>query len=161
MTKAKEYAERYLDSFKSGSQVEALRDILSDLAGEVKEIATQRHVRTNESLVTILKEQENKWKAIVRIVNNDPTAAKDQLKLSGFRSIIRHTCEDTYDLWLTYERNLAQKQKLSVTHRAEATQAGGFKHIKEEMRKAKKTKYKERNDKRKRSSTRIDRKKAG
>lgn len=62
--KAKEYLEEYLKDTRPEN--ERLADVVIKFAQEIKTIGDARHARSEDSFVSIVKEQDDKWKAFVR-----------------------------------------------------------------------------------------------
>ena len=62
---------------------DAILAICRDLLFEVREIASKRKVQSDSALFTIVREQDQKWTAILRRLN-DP-----KIKASGFRSFVK------------------------------------------------------------------------
>lgn len=65
--KAKEYAKRYLES---ADQDKELSEICLAMISEITYICSQRHVGSNLGLANVVREQDSKWRAFVRIVDN-------------------------------------------------------------------------------------------
>jgi hypothetical protein len=90
MKKAKEYAEELL---RNNLNNESISSLLISLANEVKEIAETRHAKSNGAFVSIMKEQDLKWRAIARIVEDklglDTTITNRRLSTNGFMLFIK------------------------------------------------------------------------
>jgi hypothetical protein len=65
--KAKDYAQRIIDSEYSQESINA---VFHDMAKEISTIATSRRTQSNRALRAIIMEQNQKWTAICRIVND-------------------------------------------------------------------------------------------
>ena len=74
--KAKDYAQR----FKDDATDETLMEIAHDFFREVKEIAEMRHVQYDIGLISILDEQDRKWRAFTRMC--------PQIKPEAFRVLV-------------------------------------------------------------------------
>ena len=61
--KAKEYHARY----KANPTEDELINIAADMITETKQLAEQRRIKEDRALVAIIREQEDKWKAFVRL----------------------------------------------------------------------------------------------
>lgn len=68
--KAKEYFQKYKDHFEHYPDA-VVKDMLKDFNEEAEELAKLRNVKSPESLVAIFKEQNQKWNAVVRIVDQE------------------------------------------------------------------------------------------
>jgi hypothetical protein len=71
--KAKEYAERYRTAKSPNDE---LVEIARDFILEIKTIAEQRKAKKDMAIVKIVREQEQKWEAFCRHVN-DPNVRTD------------------------------------------------------------------------------------
>lgn len=70
--KAREYVEKY----KANPTPQTLGEIVKEMVFEIEEIAKMRHARSNEAFISIFEEQDRKWRAFVRMVN-DPNIRPD------------------------------------------------------------------------------------
>jgi hypothetical protein len=73
--KAKEYAKIYLEN----PTPQSLLKVASDMTIETKDIFEKRHAKTDEAMISIIKEAILKWRAFVRIVG-DRSIKEDGLK---------------------------------------------------------------------------------
>lgn len=64
--KAKEYIEKYFDE---SDEKESLFKIVHALFVEVEVIAKKRNAQLNSALVSIFKEQDKKWEAVLNKLN--------------------------------------------------------------------------------------------
>lgn len=68
--KAKDYIEKYRERLESGD-IAAIKkagaDMLMEFSKEVAQIAETRGVQRNSALVALLKEQNKKWNAVVKV----------------------------------------------------------------------------------------------
>ena len=79
--KAKEYAEKY----KVDPTDQTIGKIAIEMLLEVKIIAESRHAQTSESLISILKEQINKWRAFAKIVEH---IGENKVREDGLKRLI-------------------------------------------------------------------------
>ena len=80
MKKAKEYA-KYLKEMNY--DIIAVKDVLFKLVkDEVEELKKKRHITTDSGMMSVLKEQNDKWNAICRLSdgNLNPDGLKKWLK---------------------------------------------------------------------------------
>lgn len=85
--KAKKYYERYgqavLDEALSPEQkTEALAELFTAFIREMKEILTERQVKTDRGAVAVIKEQNEKWNALCAIYEKNH--GMEILKRNGF-----------------------------------------------------------------------------
>lgn len=76
--KAKEYYEKYktgLVSADDKTYLPAACGIITELLGETKTVMAARHVKYDKGLIPILREQNDKYKAIVRMFEKEYGAA--------------------------------------------------------------------------------------
>lgn len=81
--KAKEYAQQILDS-KFSEQ--AACDMVRDLMGEIQTLIKTRGCQTDSSINSVLREVDQKYKAICRIVNK--TEGSFLLKEDGMKQML-------------------------------------------------------------------------
>ena len=80
--KAKDYIAKYRKEFESGDIErikEAATDMYVEFSHESVNMSESRGVKRNSALVAVLKEQNNKWNAVVRAFPE--ILAKDGFKL--------------------------------------------------------------------------------
>lgn len=82
--KAIEYAEQFKKTFKT-DEFKAVSDLVLGLFHEGKDIIYERHSERNSSIISVLKEQNLKWKACCNIINK----GKEVLNLNGFELWIK------------------------------------------------------------------------
>ncbi len=87
MKKAKEYAEQY----KANPTIQTLAEIVKEMVLEIREIYEMRHGKSDGALKAIFNEQEEKWRAFVRLVD-DPNIAQD-----GFRNFCQKYFPEVYE----------------------------------------------------------------
>jgi len=92
--KAKEYAERYLSAEDKRTE---LVKIAREFILEIRTIAEQRKAKKDMALVAIVKEQEQKWKAFCKRVN-DPAIYED-----GFMKLFEAQCPGLFSAVQTAE----------------------------------------------------------
>ena len=72
--KATEYYEKYKDKLTSRKEevaIEAIKELLANFNQEARGLISKRHIRTTPALISILKELNNKWNALVRCFEKD------------------------------------------------------------------------------------------
>ena len=87
--KAKEYYEKYkLDilSVDQGKYIPATQNFIQELFAEMQTISKARNVRFDRGLISIMKEQNDKYKAVVRLFEKEFGASP--LRLDGFEMIL-------------------------------------------------------------------------
>lgn len=85
--KAKEYYAKYHDQLPSPNEKEcfhAISDLILELSGEVKTIASQRKAKTNQATIGIIREINDKYNAIVSLFEAKDGASP--IKRDGFMS---------------------------------------------------------------------------
>lgn len=76
--KAKEYAQQYNAAQTEEQKKEAIRKIITSFVNEVKELAKVRKAVSNAAIASIVKEQDDKWRAFARQVEGiDPDGFKN------------------------------------------------------------------------------------
>jgi hypothetical protein len=84
--KAIEYADKFFkDSIIIGEN-EAIKNLVFDLLREGQDIIKQRHAKKDSAIMSILREQNLKWKACCNIINRK----QNFLKLDGYEQILKH-----------------------------------------------------------------------
>lgn len=83
--KAKDYYNRFVTA-SDKEKDHTLLCVVRDLVNEVKTVAEIRRVQSHEGLITIVRELEDKWQAVVRMVIRE---GYTDLKESAFRDYIR------------------------------------------------------------------------
>lgn len=78
--KAKDYAKNFDGNLSEDDFKKAVIKTITDFFIEVEEIKTSRNAFTDSSLLSILKEQDNKWRALSDIVLD--------LRPTGFRDFV-------------------------------------------------------------------------
>ena len=89
--KAKEYYEKYktgLASADNETYLPAARGIIVDLLNETKAVMEARHVKFDKGLIPILREQNDKYKAIVRLFEKEYGASP--LREDGFELVLEN-----------------------------------------------------------------------
>lgn len=94
--KAKEYAELLFEDFKKANDNsdvdQIIIGILSKFMDEVEELAKIRNVKLDSGMISIIKEQSDKWAAFGRIVNKKYGILF--IRLDGFKEyMIKHIPE--------------------------------------------------------------------
>lgn len=82
--KAKEYAQQYNAAKTEEEKKEAIRKIIVGFVAEVKSLAQARKAVSNSALASIVKEQDDKWRAFARLVE-DKTVDPDGFKNFNIR----------------------------------------------------------------------------
>jgi len=92
MKKAKEYAEELIPVMKTNDKNATLlmvQDIIFKLLkDETVELFETRHCKTNDAFIAILKEQNNKFKAIVRLTNAKTEECEVALNPNAMKSYL-------------------------------------------------------------------------
>lgn len=103
MKKARKYAEEYRDNPTN----ETLEGIARSFHEEIKEVVTTRSVQSLSSLCAVLKEQDRKWRAFVRL------AGDSGIRTDGFKRIIQGEHYLLYaHCWPARERPTFRKRRL-------------------------------------------------
>lgn len=77
--KAKEYAKKYEDKFPNDEEV---YNLFMELSKEVEEICMTRHVKSNQAFAAVVREINDKWNAIGRLLHQKYRT--EYLKKDGF-----------------------------------------------------------------------------
>jgi hypothetical protein len=94
--KAVEYFNQYqIDRNKKGEQ-EALGQVVIDMLAEVKTIAEKRLVKTDNALASVFNEQDQKWKAFVRLCEKNDYQG---IRPDGFARFSVNEIPDTRDFF--------------------------------------------------------------
>lgn len=91
MKKAKEYAQLILDAKTEDEINLAIRQIANDMVEEIKEVSVARNVQSTKALKAIIKEQNQKWNAICRIVNTKVVLLIEDAFIDFLESVIPDT----------------------------------------------------------------------
>lgn len=87
--KAKDLFEKYHSKLLGDSEPEAkeaLSNLFIELCVETEEILCKRKVRTDRALLSLIREQNQKYNSFVRLINKE--AGEEVLIEDGFRKII-------------------------------------------------------------------------
>lgn len=87
MKKAKEYAAE----FEADPTRETLRGIAHAFMVEVKEIIATRNARSNSALLSILDEQDRKWRAFARRIEG--------VRPDGFERLVKEVFPEVHVVW--------------------------------------------------------------
>jgi len=82
--KAIEYAEQFKKTFEIDEN-KAVTDLIFGLFKEGQDIIKQRHAKKDSAIMSILREQNLKWKACCNIINKE----QDILNLNGYEMILK------------------------------------------------------------------------
>lgn len=82
--KAIEYAEQFKKTFET-DEFKAVSDLILGLFKEGQDIIKQRHAKKNSAVMSILREQNLKWKSCCNIINKDEPI----LNLNGYEIWIK------------------------------------------------------------------------
>lgn len=86
--KAKEHAAKFFDISQEGHfDLEASKGLIADVWQEMQELIKKRKAVRDSSILAILKEQNFKWKAISKLVNE--RMKEDFLNKDGFEVLIK------------------------------------------------------------------------
>ena len=69
--KAKEYAAKYRAGLEGDEPGKAATEMLIEFSKEMKVIATARNIQTDYSFCSLLKELNQKWNAVVNLLEKD------------------------------------------------------------------------------------------
>jgi hypothetical protein len=83
--KAVEYAERFKKTFQY-DEVQAVSDLMIGLFKEGKELIDKRHAEKDSAIISILREQNLKYKACCNVINKD----KSILRIDGYEWWIKN-----------------------------------------------------------------------
>ncbi len=67
--KAKEYANLFKEEMSDFEYEKTVTKVLINFISEVEDIRALRNAHTDSSLIAIIKEQNNKWNALARMVS--------------------------------------------------------------------------------------------
>ena len=84
--KAKEYLQEYLGDARPIN--ERLTDIVLKFVSEVKTIGEARHAKSDMSLVAIIKEQDQKWRAFARMLPDGKDGRLDGSFVESFKVVM-------------------------------------------------------------------------
>ena len=87
--KAKEYYEKYkagLISSEKETYLPAISGFISDLLNEAATVAETRHVRFDRGIIPILREQNMKYKAVIRLFEKEYGASP--IRENGFEIVL-------------------------------------------------------------------------
>jgi len=87
--KAKEYYEKYKTGLASADKetyLSAARGIITELLDETKAVVEARHVKFDRGFIPILREQNDKYKAIVRLFEKEFGASP--VRMDGFEIVL-------------------------------------------------------------------------
>jgi hypothetical protein len=88
MKRAKEYAKMFIDN--PTNEFDVLSDIITSFIGEIYELMSIRNAKSNDALLSILDEQERKWKSFANKVGINP---------EGFSMAILACMPEVFPLW--------------------------------------------------------------
>ncbi len=80
--RARQYYEEFLINEKKHGETEAFRKLIIDYFDEVMEIAKIRNAKRDSAMISILKEQNDKWNAMRKF--------DGRFKLNGFIDFAKH-----------------------------------------------------------------------
>ena len=82
--KAKDYAEQFFKDEQTMSDIDCTSKVFVGFVTEIETISKTRNVSTTDGMLSIIKEQDRKWKAFCRIVNKDQPCFKED----GFLALL-------------------------------------------------------------------------
>ena len=91
--KAREYAEDY----KANPSLQKLGEIVSKIFLEIEGIAKIRHVKNDEAILSILTEQDQKWRTFVQLVGDS------NINPAGFENFIKKRLPEAFDKWQAWK----------------------------------------------------------
>jgi len=92
MKKAKEYATE----FNTNPTNETLGKIAMAFLFEVKEIGEVRHVQKDNAVISIFKEQDQKWRAFAKLSKG--------IRPDGFQILVKEKLPFIYERWIEQDR---------------------------------------------------------
>ena len=95
--KAREYFEKYYVAAEEEFDIARVPTILKDFSTEAKEICEKRHVSQDRSVISVLKEQNTKWNALVEIFKKK--TGKSPILKDGFKRYWLMKLPDTVNMW--------------------------------------------------------------
>ena len=95
--KAKDYAQQYNDN----PTIETLMTIAVAFVEECQTIRLARNCQTNEAFFAVFEEQDQKWKAFARLVDDGSVAD------GGFADSLEMFINDAFILWQAYRQQRA------------------------------------------------------
>ena len=87
--KAKEYYEKYKAGLVSADEkvsLPAARGIITELMDEIGAVAKARHVQFDRGIIPIFREQNEKYKAVVRLFEKEYGASP--IRMDGFELVL-------------------------------------------------------------------------
>ena len=93
--KAKEYIEKYRSGIESGdvnAVNKAINDLAIEMSQEAAQIMTQRGAVRESAIVAVMKEQNDKWNAIVK-------EFPEILQRDGFKRLWLHRMPELQKVW--------------------------------------------------------------
>jgi len=84
-------AKDYIVEFNANPTGEVLVSIANSFIAEIEEIAEMRHAKSNEAMIAIIIEQDRKWKAFARGI--------DDIKSDGFENLVKKFFPPIWDAW--------------------------------------------------------------
>ena len=82
--KAKDYAEQFFKDEQTMSDIDCTSKVFAGFVTEIETISKTRNVSTTDGMLSIIKEQDQKWKAFCRIINKD----QPRFKEDGFLALL-------------------------------------------------------------------------
>lgn len=75
------------------------KELVCELVVETGEIAKMRHAKSNDALLSILQEQDRKWKAFAR----KASTPEEEIVQDGFRNAMPQFMPSVYGAWVYTE----------------------------------------------------------
>lgn len=89
---SKEMAQRFAAASDKGKEA---KELVCELVIETGEIAKLRHAKSNPAMLSILREQDQKWKAFAR----KASTPEQEIIQDGFRKAICQFMPSVYEAW--------------------------------------------------------------
>lgn len=88
--KAKEYLVKFEKDSKELGDMKATENLMNDFLDEIQGLAKVRNAKSNEAVISILLELNQKWNTLCRLDKNT------RFKKDGFIKLVRHRTIDVF-----------------------------------------------------------------
>lgn len=95
--KAKEYYDKYSATILTNPQT--IPNLLMAFNTDTREICEKRHAVQNTAVVAVLREQNGKWNALVRLFQKANVNGKSPIKENGFKIFWLKRMPELKELW--------------------------------------------------------------
>jgi len=101
--KAKEYLEKFEKELPEVGDTQATTNLINMFVGEIKDLIDVRHASSEEAVVSILRELNQKWNALSRLDK------KRRFKPNGFIKFVKHRAAQVMpSILLTINKNMGE-----------------------------------------------------